>query len=147
MKAMQRYVSKDHYAKKLLEQATDKCLLFANEQEQADKLCKYSYHSNNKDSEVNMEKFEDGRINKMACVLQLSEGANIIGLKEIILMHAYANNSKAAQRIGRALRLSPEDTATIHVLCHKDTVDLEWVKAALSDFNQDKIEWYDPDIF
>ena len=147
MKSMQKYLSKDRYAKKLLEQATAKCLLFANEQAQADRLCTHSYHANNKDSEANMEKFEDGRITKLACVLQLSEGANIVGLEEIIIMHAYGNNRKAAQRIGRALRLSVGETSTTHVLCFKNTIDVQWVKEALAEFNQEKIEWYDPDIF
>ena len=147
MKAMQKYPSKDRYAKKLLDQSTTKCLLFANEQAQADKLCAHSYHSNNKDSEYNMEKFEDGRITKLACVLQLSEGANIKGLEEIIIMHAYGNNRKAAQRIGRALRLAVGKESTTHILCYKNTIDVQWVKEALADFNQDKIEWYDPEIF
>ena len=147
MKAMHKYPTKDTYGKKLLDQATDKCLLFANEQAQADKLCKHSYHSNNKDAETNMEKFEQGIIDKMTCVLQLSEGANIVGLKEIIILHAYGNNKKAAQRIGRALRLNPDDIAHIHILCFKDTVDVKWVTDALAGFNQDKITWYDPDVF
>lgn len=147
MSAMKKYPSKVHYGKKLLQQADEKCILFANEQKQADHICKHSYHSKNKDSESNMQMFEDGIIDKLACVLQISEGANIRGLRMIILLHSYGNNRKAAQRIGRALRLSPEDTAHIHILCYKDTVDVKWVESALESFNQDKITWYDPDIF
>jgi len=146
MKAMMVFKTKDYYAKKLLDQAKDKCILFANEQKQADALCKHSYHSNNKDSEANMEKFEDGRIKKMSCVLQLSEGANIIGLKESIIMHAYGNNRKSAQRIGRMLRLNPDDLAHIHVLCFKNTKDVDWVTAALEYFDQSKITWFDTTI-
>lgn len=147
MKAMQVYKSKDDYAKKLLDQATEKCILFANEQRQADKLCKYSYHSNNKDSELNMEKFEAGEIDKLSCVLQLSVGANIKGLKECIIMHAYGNNRKAAQRIGRMLRLNPDETANIHILCYKDTIDEKWVDEALAEFDQNKVSYYDATIF
>ena len=59
-------------------------------------------------------------------------------------MHAYGNNRKSAQRIGRLLRLNPDDTSLCHILCYKDTKDSEWVKKALKDFDQSKISIYDP---
>jgi len=147
MKAMQVYKTKDKYAKKLLDNSVEKCILFANERIQADSLCSHSYHSDNKDSEDNMEKFESGIIKKLSCVLQLGIGANIKGLKEIIIMHAYSNNSKTAQRLGRALRLNPNDEAHIHILCFKNTIDEAWIKEALSQFDSSKITWYDSSDF
>jgi hypothetical protein len=59
-------------------------------------------------------------------------------------MHAYGNERKSAQRIGRLLRLNPDETATCHILCYKDTVDEKWVKNALSEFDSSKIKYYDP---
>jgi superfamily II DNA or RNA helicase len=147
MKAMQTFPSKEEYAKRLLVESKYKCLLFANTKVQADKLCSHSYHSGNKASEDNLQDFKDGKISKMSCVLQLNEGVNIPELKEGIIMHAYGNNRKSAQRIGRLLRLNPDDVATIHILCYKGTVDERWVTQALADFDQDKISWYDPEIF
>ena len=147
MKAMQKFPSKEEYALQLFNEATEKCLLFANEKEQADRLCSHSYHSGNKDSKDNMELFESGKIKKLSCVLQLSEGVNIKGLKEGIIMHAYGNNRKSAQRIGRLLRLNPDDVATAHILCYKNTVDIDWVKSALDDFDESKIKWYDTEEF
>lgn len=147
MKAMHTYPTKDEYGKRLLDESKVKCILFANEQKQADKLCRHSYHSSNKNAEINMEKFENGTIDKLSCVLQLSEGANIDGLKRSVILHAYGNNRKAAQRIGRTLRLNPDETAHIDILCFKNTIDVKWVKEALAAFDQSKITWYDPDIF
>ena len=147
MKAMQVYKTKDKYGKKLLEQIDEKCILFANEQKQADQICRHSYHSDNKDSEANMEKFEDGTITKLSCVLQLGVGANIKGLKEIIILHAYGNSSKTAQRLGRALRLNPNDKSHIHILCFKNTIDEIWIKEALAKFDSSKITWYDTTDF
>ena len=144
MKAMQTFPSKEQYAKLMLNESKNKCILFANEQLQADKLCKYSYHSKNPDSELNLNNFKEGKINKLSCVLQLSEGVNIPNLKEGIIMHAYGNNRKSAQRIGRLLRLNPDDKAIIHILCYKSTIDEKWIKDALSELNQDKISYYDP---
>jgi hypothetical protein len=56
-------------------------------------------------------------------------------------MHAYGNERKASQRIGRLLRLNPNDKSTIHVLCYKDTIDEDWVIKALEDYDQTKITW------
>jgi superfamily II DNA or RNA helicase len=146
MKAMQEYKSKEEYTKILLQSINSKCIVFANTQDQADRLCKYSYHSNNPDSEENLEEFKAGNITKLSCVMQLNEGINIPELKQGIIMHAYGNERKASQRIGRLLRLNPDDKAIVHILCYKNTIDEKWVKEALSGFDENKIIWKDYEI-
>ena len=141
MKAMMEYPSKERYAKELLKSINSKCIVFANTQDQADRMCTHSYHSNNPDSETNLQDFRAGNITKLSCVLQLNEGVNIPGLKQGIIMHAYGNERKASQRIGRLLRLNPDDKAIVHILCYIGTVDEKWVKEALEDFDQSKIVW------
>ena len=141
MKAMMEYPSKEKYAKILFKNIQSKCILFANTQDQADKLCQHSYHSNNAQSEENLDLFKTGQITKLSTVLQLNEGINIPDLKQGIIMHAYGNERKASQRIGRLLRLNPDDKAIVHILCYKDTVDEKWVKDALEGFDQSKIVW------
>jgi superfamily II DNA or RNA helicase len=141
MKAMMEYPSKERYAKELLKSINSKCIVFANTQDQADRMCTHSYHSNNSDSEENLQDFKSGNITKLSCVLQLNEGVNISGLKQGIIMHAYGNERKASQRIGRLLRLNPDDKAIVHILCYMGTVDEKWVKEALEDFDQSKIVW------
>tara|TARA_R100000541_G_scaffold37844_1_gene45663 strand:- start:96 stop:1181 length:1086 start_codon:yes stop_codon:yes gene_type:complete len=142
MKAMMEYPSKDKYVKRLLNVIDDKCIIFANTQKQADTLCKHSYHSKNAESADNLEMFSSGNINRLSCVLQLSEGVSIPGLKQGIIMHAYGNERKSAQRIGRLLRLNPNETAVCHILCYENTVDEKWVKNALSSFSDNKIKYY-----
>lgn len=139
MKAMQKFRSKEAYVKKLSKEIDQKCLIFANEKLQADRLSPYSYHSGNPKSEENLELFKQGKINKLSCVLQLSEGINIPGLKQSIIMHSYSNNTKFMQRFGRTLRLHVDDLAIIHLLCYINTVDEEWIENALEKLNQDKI--------
>jgi superfamily II DNA or RNA helicase len=146
MKAMMEYPSKEKYTKVLMESINTKCIVFANTQNQADRLCRFSYHSGNKHSEDNLISFKEGKITKLSCVLQLNEGINISELKQGIIMHAYGNERKASQRIGRLLRLNPDDKAIVHILCYKDTVDEKWVKEALEGFDQDKIIWKNYDI-
>ena len=144
MKALQNYPTKEVYAKSLLSIAKNKVILFANTQVQADALCSHSYHSKNPLSEDNLQEFKTGTITQLSAVFQLNEGVNIPDLKSGILMHAYANNRKAAQRIGRLLRLNPDQCATAHILCYMDSIDREWTQSALADFDQAKITWHDP---
>ena len=146
MKAMMEYPSKEKYAKILMDSINTKCIVFANTQDQADKLCRFSYHSGNKDSEENLLLFKDGKIDKLSCVLQLNEGINIPNLRQGIIMHAYGNERKAAQRIGRLLRLNPNEKAIVHILCYKGTVDEKWVTDALEGFDQSKIMWKNFDV-
>ena len=140
MRALMDYNTKEVYAKKLAKSMDTKCLVFANTQKQADKMCKHSYHSGNPKSEENLELFSDGRIDRLSCVLQLSEGISIPDLKQGIIMHSYGNERKASQRIGRLLRLNPTETAVCHILCYKGTQDEIWVRKALKDFDKSKIK-------
>lgn len=147
MKALMDYKSKETYAKDLFDNIPDKVILFANTQEQANRLCEHSYHSNNKSSEDNLEKFKSGEVNKLSCVLQLNEGVNIPDLKQGVIMHAYGNERKSAQRLGRLLRLNPDETSIIHILCYKNTIDTTWVKKALEQYDETKIKWIENGIY
>ena len=140
MRGLMEYTTKEKYLKAILKNISDKCIIFANTKEQADKVCTHSYHSGNKNSEYNLELFNDGRIDKLSCVLQLSEGISIDNLRQGIIMHAYGNERKTAQRIGRLLRLSPDQKAICHILCYKDTMDERWVDSALKSFDQSKVK-------
>jgi superfamily II DNA or RNA helicase len=141
MRALMNFPSKEHYAKQLLSTITDKCIVFVNTHEQADRICSHSHHANNPKSEDNLEKFKRGEIMKLSAVLQLSEGVNIPELSEGIILHSYGNERKSAQRIGRLLRLNPEELATIHILYYPATIDELWARKALEDFDKDKITW------
>jgi superfamily II DNA or RNA helicase len=146
MKAMMEYPSKEQYTKKLMESIGNRCIVFANTQAQADRLCNHSYHSNNPDSEDNLKMFKEGKVTKLSTVLQLNEGINIPNLRQGVIMHAYGNERKASQRIGRLLRLNPDDKAIVHILCYIDTIDEKWVKEALEGFDQNKIVWRTYDL-
>ena len=143
MQGLMQYPSKERYAKKLLENLDDKCIVFCNNTDQADRVCDNSYHSKNVNSEDNLEAFKQGLFNCLSSVQQLNEGVNIPNLKYGIILHAYSNERKSNQRIGRLLRLNPDQESIIHILAYKDTVDTEWVLSALSDLDQSKITWKD----
>lgn len=143
MRAMMDFRTKEKYAKKLLLDIEDKCIVFCNTQEQAERICMHSYHSNNDKSSINLENFKNGAISELSCVMQLNEGVNIPNLRAGIIMHAYGNERKSNQRIGRLLRLNPDDMAVVHILCYKGTVDERWVNEALKDLDPKKIMFYE----
>jgi len=76
-------------------------------------------------------------------VAQLSEGISIANLRVGIIWHVFGNERKAAQRIGRLLRLNPDQTATVHLLAYQETVDEQWVTQALESFDPGKISYVD----
>ena len=141
MKALQDFPTKLDYIKTLLERRKFKTIIFANTQAQADMLCEHSFHSNNPNSAENLDLFKKGEIEVLSAVEQLSEGVSIPNLRSGIIMHAYSNNRKASQKMGRMLRLNPTETAAIHILCYVDTVDKDWVLNAISHLDQSKVVW------
>lgn len=141
MKSLMSFKSKEYIAKTLLDNTKEKVIIFADTQVQADRLCSNSYHSKNPNSAQNLIDFKSGKIKKLSCVLQLSEGVNIPSLRYGIIMHSYGNDNKLQQRLGRLLRLNPDDTAEVHILCYKDTIDEKWVEDALMSYDPLKIQY------
>lgn len=146
MRVMMDFKTKENYAKYLLSEIEDKCIVFCNTQAQADRVCKHSVHSENPEAEANLDLFKRDKIDKLSCVLQLNEGINIPNLRAGIIMHAYGNERKSSQRIGRLLRLNPDDRAMVHILCYSGTVDERWVTEALKDLDPNKIKYYEVNI-
>jgi superfamily II DNA or RNA helicase len=143
MQALMNYPGKGHYMRYLADQQTEKVLLFTCNQQQAEQQAAHTYHSKNKHSQANLAKFNAGDIQRLACVAQLSEGISIPNLRVGIIWHAFGNERKAAQRIGRLLRLNPDQTATVHLLLYQDTIDEHWVRQALAAFDPAKISYVD----
>ena len=141
MQALMHYPGKGRYMAHLARQFTEKVLLFTCNQQQAEEQVEHTYHSKNKDNQANLNLFDAGTIQRLACVAQLSEGINIANLRVGIIWHAFGNERKAAQRIGRLLRLNPDQTATVHLLMYQDTVDEQWVDQALAAFDPVKISY------
>lgn len=141
MKSIMGFKTKEIYAKELAKMMSDKCIVFCNTTEQADAVCKHSYHSKNPDSAQNLQDFKDGNIELLSCVQQLNEGVNIPNLKSGIILHSYSNERQSAQRMGRLLRLNPNEKSTIHILAYKDTIDMTWVQKALETVDPEKITY------
>ena len=142
LSALKQYETKEIYTRQCLSRIPkeEKCLIFANTIAQAEKLCPHRHHSKKKDSD-DLDAFKRGDITRLSAVEQLSEGVTIPDLKHIIILHAYGNEKKTSQKIGRVLRLNPDQVAKIHILQYVNTIDETWVTRALESFNQDKIKY------
>lgn len=146
-KFLQTTRTKTNYAKALSKAIKTKTLIFAESTSIADEICQHSFHSKNTPrlNEINLTKFKNGEIMQLSAVGQLNEGVNIPNLENVIVMHTYNSFSKLEQRIGRALRLEVDQTAYVHILVHHETVDMEWMRNALANFNKEKIGYVKPE--
>lgn len=141
MKAIHKFPSKTIYAKKLLKDLDERCIIFANTTDQADEITPFSYHSKNKDSEINLQLFKEGATDKLSCVGQLSEGITFVGLNTALVLNSFGNERSFLQRFSRVLNLPIDEFATIHVLTYKNSVDVDWIKSATADLDPSKIKY------
>jgi superfamily II DNA or RNA helicase len=139
--ALKTFDSKVKYVKKLLKHIDNKCIIFCNTKDQADQLATYSFHSSNPNNSRNLKWFQEGKIDKLSCVSQLNEGINVPDLKSGIIMHSYSNERQTTQRIGRLLRLPVDQTAVVHVIVYKDTLDEIWLAKSLLSFDPNNISY------
>ena len=68
MQALMNYPGKGHYMRYLTDQQADKVLLFTCNQQQAEVQAAHTYHSKNKHSQANLDLFNTGNIQRLACV-------------------------------------------------------------------------------
>lgn len=143
MRALSDTKSKMEYAIWLESKLKQKTLIFANTRKQLSYADFPSIHSKNKDSIENLKLFKEGKFKTLASIGILNEGENIPNLKNAIVLHSYSDPGKFKQRLGRLLRLNPNEHANIHVLCYKDTIDQVWLKNSLKSYPENKIVYHD----
>ena len=81
----------------------ERVLTFCNSIEQAE-LFQYSIHSKDKNSRINLTKFNEGKINHISAVATLDEGINLHNCRIGIFGMLNSSEIKVTQRNGRILR-------------------------------------------
>lgn len=140
IRAIQDSPTKLNYMKQLSNKI-DRGLFFVETAKHCDELGFESYHSKNSDSEENLEKFKNGTIHKLATINQLKAGITIHDLNDVVILHCYSSNNKAAQKLARALNYVEDMVANIHIIGLKGTRDENWIKNGLAEFDQNKIKY------
>lgn len=92
----------------------NKILIFCGLSEQADSVCKYSYHS--KTDSGHFEKFDKGDLRILSVVSKADRGLNIKGVNVIILESPSKSATKFFQRTGRGRRLAVNDILSVYFL-------------------------------
>ncbi len=118
----------------LYKEADNKVLIFCGLSEQADRICKHSYHSKTTDDAF--IKFNKGDIRVLSVVAKADRGLNINGVNNIVFESPTRSSTKFFQRTGRGRRLNVNDTVEVYFLVpyYKDlrhktrpTIILDWI--------------------
>ncbi len=127
----------------------NKILVFCGLSEQADAVCKHSYHS--KTDNKAFENFDKGVLRVLSVVSKADRGLNINGVNVIILESPSRSATKFFQRTGRGRRLHVDEELDVYFLIpyFKDTrgttrptIVLDWVHKSAA-----KIENFKPIIY
>ena len=133
--------SKTDIARKIINEIIkdDRALIFCGSIAQAEELCKHTFHS--KTSDKDLKKFINGKINHLSSIKCLNEGINMPNLNSCLIVQLNSKEKDAIQRIGRLLRLRDGHLAKIYILSVINTVDENWTKKALKQFDSANITY------
>ena len=138
IRAIQDSPTKMEYMK-ILSSKMDRGLFFVETAKQCEQLGFPSYHSKEPNSEQNLIDFKNGDIDKLATINQLQAGVTIHNLNDVVILHCYSSNNKAAQKLARALNYVENQVANIHIIGLQNTRDEQWIQSGLKDFDSSKI--------
>lgn len=137
--------SKNSLAKEFISKLKGRTLIFSGGIEQAEYLCKHTYHSNTNDEYL--KKFLDKKIDKLCCVNSGGTGLTYEGVDNFVIVQVNSNKrGDTTQKIARALLLQSNYKANIYIFYVKDTVDEKWKDEVLKEFSGE-IEYIDYEEF
>lgn len=119
-----------------------KSIIFASSIEQAESLCKYTFHSKSKDGEI-LEKFNTGEISMISSVNVLKEGMTLGKVEAALITKLNSTDTSLQQKTGRALRNDFDKVSDIFILVYTDTVEHGYFKRLTENIDEKKIEKYE----
>ena len=114
----------------------ERTITFCKTIEQAEYLGRYCIHSKNKSSDDIYNNFNAKRINHIASVNVLNEGANLVDCKYAVFANYSSSEVCSVQRIGRSLR---HKSPVIIMPYYENTREQEIMENMIKDFNKDSI--------
>lgn len=114
---------------------------FSGRQEIADQLGDESFHS--KADKTALDRFKNGKINKLSVVSMVSMGVTIPDLKVAVFNQLKSEENLAIQQAMRVMNMEGGKKATIYIVYLKNTQDEVWMLSALQGFDQSKIKKID----
>lgn len=140
MRFLYNLKSKHDFVKKFISKLEGRTLVFTGSISQAEDMCKHTYHS--KKDNVDLQKFLDGKIDQLACVNAGGVGYTYRNVDNLVVAQVNSNGKgDSTQKIARSLVLQEGYEATIYLFYVAGTVDEDWVKKVLKDFDSSKVEY------
>ena len=140
MRAVYNSPSKTAAAINIIQNLKGRKLIFSASIDQAEKLSKNTYHS--KTDNTNLKAFIKGDIDEVAMVNTGGVGTTYKSVDHLFMTQADSDkNGLTTQKICRTLLYQEGYEATIWILCLVGTQDEKWVKSALENFDQSKVEY------
>lgn len=138
MRLIQNSLTKITIAEKLIAacKPEERMIVFGGSIAQIDKLLPGRvFHSKaGKPGSVAFQDFKDGKLNMLGVVDAANEGHNIPDLDKALVAQLSSNARELIQRAGR-LRYRPNHTADLYIIVLTGTVDEDWFKKAIADFD------------
>lgn len=129
----------------LYKDKSNKILIFCTLSEQADRVCKYSYHTKNQKDNPFLSMFDTGKLRILSVVGKIDRGVNLDGVNCVIFEAPGESKTKMTQKSGRARRLDIDSVSSFYFLVPfyrdrrgqvKPTIVQKWVMNATKDFHQ-----------
>lgn len=120
---------------KILQNVSNKVLLFSELTTQAEKLSTYSIHSKNNE-ETNkqlLHMFDNGDIKELSSVRSLTLGLNLVGANWAILESFNGSITSNAQKLARTSRLDVEEIANVIIIVPANTQAEQWYSKFIKD--------------
>jgi len=136
---------------------TSKAVIFSKRTAQSSLITTTTYHGENTKliNDKNFEDFNKGMVRELGLVDKINRGVNMRNLNFAIFEGYNSSDTILRQRLGRLMRLDPEDLATIFIMIPyfmrktKDgykqaaTAAVKWVNNMLNDWNLDSSKIWD----
>jgi superfamily II DNA or RNA helicase len=127
-------------AMNLIKHLKGRKLVFAGSIEHAEALSPHTYHS--KTNRDDLDLFLQEKLDLLACVNAGGTGFTYTNVDHFVIVQADSNKSgNFIQKLARSLLLQKDYVASIWVICLTGTQDEIWVKSALEQLDQSKIEY------
>lgn len=126
--------------KLLVKLKKEKVLIFTTRIGVAEQLSSETYHGKSTSDEY-YQWFKTSKDGHLAVVKLANAGVTFNNLKVGVIHQLQSNDMTAIQRILRMMNYDKGKIAQIHIFVYEGTVDEDWVKKALNQFDETKIQY------
>lgn len=138
-RALHTYQSRMNVAREILKQVSGRTLIFTYQINQAEELCKHTYHSQTDDTHyVN---FQKEKLDRLALVNMASIGTTFHNMDNCVIVGTNSKAKNFEQKFCRILIPRDNYVAKVYIICALGTQDEAWVSTAVANLNPNNINY------